>query len=312
MGGGGGQGGQNNDTCIGLTSPHSRPNLRLSVSVSRRIAEDASAAHSSVPSRRPGLPHPHAGGQRNGGRSRCDRGAARRKRSLSRILPLPASSRHCRLMRHISVEKGVWNAAERRRRPLRDTSRNREGHHDVPPPPHHSPFPPGGSAGELKQLYLRGGDGRDGGISGGEGGRFTSPSTPASAEARKPRSLYAAGSYLHFVTKLARFRTNMEPRRRAGEGGWGSHVMEGGLQAPRDTVEAEGWERGGSRAARAAAVTAFFSEAAAPPLPPPPSPSPREPWAALWRSGPFPSPRAGGKGRERERPEQSREGREGR
>lgn len=100
-------------TCVGLTSPHSRPNLRLSVSVSRKIAEDASATHSSVPSRGPGLPHPHAGAQRNGGRSRCARGAAQRKRSLSRILPLPASRRHCRLMRHVSGKRGSGTRQKR-------------------------------------------------------------------------------------------------------------------------------------------------------------------------------------------------------
>lgn len=166
---------------MGLASPHSRPNTHLSVSVSPGTAEGDSATHSPVPIRGPGLSHPHSGAQRNGGRSRCARGAARRKRSLSRILPLPASGRHCGLMRHVAVKNGSGTRQKRYKEAAAAPGRQREPRGAPlraalqPAAPRAPPSPPPGTLAELKQLYLRGGGG------GGGGGRLTSPSILALA-----------------------------------------------------------------------------------------------------------------------------------
>lgn len=147
---------------MGLASPHSCPNTHLSVSVSPGTAEGDSPTHSPVPIREPGLSHPHSGAQRNGGRSRCARGAARRKRSLSRILPLPASGRHCGLMRHVAVKNGSGTRQKRYKEAAAAPGQQREPRGAPlraalqPAAPRAPPSPPGTLA-ELKQLYLRGG-----------------------------------------------------------------------------------------------------------------------------------------------------------
>lgn len=155
--------------CVGLASPHSRPNTRSSASASPRIAEEDPATRSPVPSReaRPPPPtRPRSGAQRNGGRSRCARGAARRKRSVSRILPLPASGRHCGLMHHVTGKKRVCSAEETlggggggRSGAAAGTAR---GTTTCSPRAQRSPFPPGLWRGVKAALLPRGWGGKGG------------------------------------------------------------------------------------------------------------------------------------------------------
>lgn len=270
--------------CACLASPRSRPNTRLSVSVSPRRALLPTAL---VPSGEAGLPspppaRPRSGAQRNGGRRRCAReGRTAEAQPLSSCQrpPLRADA-PCRR------EKGGWRAAETLQGGGGSRDGNREGHHYMPCPL--SPLQPTGPPTRrglrrrVTAALLR-----RGGVGGSRGEETASPPHPpfASAQPSEPRSLRAAGSYLHFVTRLACLSINMEPRRRRGGVTW----WEGGLQAPR------GRGRGGLAAphARARGGRYRFLLSAPPPLPHPPPAYPprREPGDALGGAGPASPPR---------------------
>lgn len=142
--------------CACLASPRSRPNTRLSVSVSPRRALLPTAL---VPSGEAGLPspppaRPRSGAQRNGGRRRCAReGRTAEAQPLSSCQrpPLRADA-PCRR------EKGGWRAAETLQGGGGSRDGNREGHHYMPCPPSSppAPLPAGGYGGELQRLYCAG------------------------------------------------------------------------------------------------------------------------------------------------------------